>query len=278
MKKNSLIMMMSALLFSFLLVSCGDDNDGIAPILSTSSISSDNTSITLNYSEGLYATADSTGALTNACFSVVLDGGQSVLTGFTVTHSAGSSMVGISLDLSGAPNGEETVTVTPVAGTIFDADGNELDITEGGVFYLVDLGIIGDWKAYDISPVLVSLGYDDSLYAYFHADQTYIVLAYISGIEYELVGTYEQSKSTYGNLWEISLNQATMNGAAYTVTSEGIFEVYAASPDSMYYEVAQTNPAIAGVTAPTAESGFGSTSGGALGTMNIQKYIRIEEK
>ncbi len=278
MKKNSLFLMLSTALFSILLVSCGDQNDGIAPALSTSSISSDNTTITMNYSEGLYANNDSTGALNEACFSVNLQGGVSTLNAFSVNHAAGASMVEIGLDLNGAPNGEEVVTVMPVAGKIFDADGNEVADTEGESFSLADLGIIGNWKAYDVSAVLLGLGYDDSLYAYFYDDQTYTVLAYISGIEYELVGTYVQEKSAYENIWDITLNQATMNGAPYVVTSEGIFEVYAAAPDSMFYEVAQSNPAVAGVTPPTAEAGFGSTSDGAFGTMNIQKYLRIEEE
>ena len=42
----------------------------------------------------------------------------------------------------------------------------------------------------------------------------------------------------------------------------------------MQYEVAQTTPSI-GATAPTADAGFGSTSGGALGTTNIQNFIKI---
>jgi len=137
-----------------------------------------------------------------------------------------------------------------------------------------EVGIIGTWEAYDISPVLAGLGYDDSLYVHFEDDNTYEVTAYIQGIAYVLVGTYVQEKSTNGNIWEIELNQVSMNGAPTDITSEGIFEVYTASPDSMWYEVAQTNPEIAGVTPATAAAGFGSTSDGAFGVFNIQKYIR----
>ena len=48
-----------------------------------------------------------------------------------------------------------------------------------------------------------------------------------------------------------------------------------ATPYTMNYEVAQTNPVITGVTPPTVEGGFGSTSNGAYGNLNIQKYIKI---
>ena len=130
------------------------------------------------------------------------------------------------------------------------------------------------YDGYDLSPVLLSLGYDDSLNVAFDEDLTYEVTCYIAGIAYVLAGTYIQEKSSEGDIWDITLNQTSFNGAAAELTSQGIFEVYAASPDSMWYEVAQTNPEIAGITAPTAAAGFGSTSGGAFGLTNIQKYLK----
>jgi len=42
----------------------------------------------------------------------------------------------------------------------------------------------------------------------------------------------------------------------------------------MRYEVAQTQPPLQGVTPPTAAAGFGSTSGGAFGQANVQRYVR----
>jgi hypothetical protein len=137
-----------------------------------------------------------------------------------------------------------------------------------------EVGIIGTWEAYDVSPLLLSLGYDDSLKVDFKDDNTYEVTSYIQGIAYVLVGTYVQEASMSGNIWDITLNQISMNGAPTDITSQGIFEVYTATPDSMWYEVAQTNPEISGVTPPTPAAGFGSTSGGAFAMTNIQKYIR----
>lgn len=134
--------------------------------------------------------------------------------------------------------------------------------------------LVGTWEAYDISPVLLGLGYDDSLYVTFNDDNTYEVTSYVQGIALVLVGTYTDEKSANGNVYSISLNQTSMNGAPTDITSQGIYEIYAASPDSMWYEVAQTNPEIAGVTAATAAAGFGSTSDGAFGMTNIQKYTR----
>ena len=265
------------LAFPAIMISCDDDDNdnGEAPIFLSSSISADNSRIDLTFSEGLFTNEDGTGALTVSDFEISITGGTSEVTGFTVTHTEGSETVVIDLELTAA-SGEEILTVSPKAGSIYDADGNELAATEIAEFTLVDIGIIGDWKAYDISLILQGLGYDDSLYVHFYADDTYKVISFISGISYELAGTYEQTKSANDGIWEITANQATLNGAAYPVTSEGIFKVFPASPDSMWYEVAQASPAVAGVTPPTSEEGFGSTSGGIYGTANIQKYIRID--
>ncbi|WP_439184524.1 hypothetical protein [Carboxylicivirga taeanensis] len=138
-------------------------------------------------------------------------------------------------------------------------------------------GIIGNWEATDISAILTNLGYDDMLYANFKEDQTYEVKSYIAGVEYKLVGTFTQKKDAATGLWEITLNQTSMNGAPSEITSKGIFEIKKTTPVSLWYEVAQTNPEISGVFPPTAEAGFGSTSGGAWGETNIQKYVKTTE-
>lgn len=132
--------------------------------------------------------------------------------------------------------------------------------------------IVGTWEAYDVSAVLAGLGIT-GITAEFRSDQTYTVVSDAGGAETELSGTYTvQGEANAEGIYYIVLDQSSPN----TLTSEGIFAVYTASPDSMWYEVAQTDPAITGVTPPTVEAGFGSTSGGAFGMTNIQKYLRQE--
>ena len=66
------------------------------------------------------------------------------------------------------------------------------------------------------------------------------------------------------------MNQSTPSA----VTSEGIFEITKVGEGyTMRYEVVQTEPDI-GATPPTATAGFGSSNGGALGQMNIQKFVK----
>lgn len=130
--------------------------------------------------------------------------------------------------------------------------------------------IVGDWTAYDVSVILSRAGVD-SIKAAFNANNTYLVVSTSSGSNTTYEGTYTVSADPdTAGIYTILLNQSLPS----TATSEGIFKVYAASPDSMWYEVAQTNPTITGVTAPTLAGGFGSTSNGFFGTDNIQKYTR----
>lgn len=137
------------------------------------------------------------------------------------------------------------------------------------------VGIVGEWyssKA-NIAPLLATLGID-SIYAKFNDDNTYLVESFASGAKTTLTGTYVQEKSGIGNIWTITVNQ----NSPTALTSKGIFEIDASvKPYTMKYEVAQTEPAIAGVTPPSAEAGFGSTSGGAFGQTNVQKYIKIQK-
>ena len=60
-------------------------------------------------------------------------------------------------------------------------------------------------------------------------------------------------------------------GSPEAVRSTGIYRV---DEDVLTYEVAQTDPPLAGVTPPDAAAGFGSTNNGALGEANVQTYRR----
>ncbi|MGE4287992.1 MAG: hypothetical protein AB7E36_04835 [Salinivirgaceae bacterium] len=134
-------------------------------------------------------------------------------------------------------------------------------------------GIAGEWYSSgdNVAPLLVSFEID-SLYANFETNNTYLVESYANGAKTTFNGTYTQEKSSVDGIWNIVLNQSTPTA----VTSEGIFEINATGSEyTMTYEVVQTEPALG--TAPTAEAGFGSTSGGALGNMNIQKFVKIQK-
>jgi len=135
------------------------------------------------------------------------------------------------------------------------------------------IGIVGEWySSGDNVAVLLSYYFSiDSIYAKFDKNNTYLVESFAGGAKTTYSGTFAQTKSGVGTIWNITLNQSTPTA----VTSVGIFDISTATnPYTMQYEVAQTEPSI-GATPPTAAAGFGSTNGGALGTWNIQKFVKI---
>ena len=133
--------------------------------------------------------------------------------------------------------------------------------------------IVGTWvsEGDNVAPLLVNVFKIVKITATFNDNGTYEVIQVDSaGTSLTLAGTYEVEKSEVGNIYTIKANQQT----PAALVSEGIYEIdESANPWTMQYEVVQTSPDI-GATPPTPSAGFGSTSGGALGTSNIQKYVK----
>lgn len=126
--------------------------------------------------------------------------------------------------------------------------------------------IVGKWRSPVVAPILAD--FVDSIHVEFRDNQTYLVESYKDGAVVELVGIYETSDGV-GSIRNIELNQ----NSPTSLTSVGIYEV---DGSKLTYEVAQTEPVQAGVTPPTAEAGFGSTSDGAFMDWNIQVYYKMD--
>ncbi len=116
--------------------------------------------------------------------------------------------------------------------------------------------------------------------ATFNENNSYtVVQTDSSDVQTTLSGTYQITESTYtdtltgsptngAKIYTIIANQST----PATITATGI---YAVKDGSMRYEVIQTNPALTGVSAPTADGGFGSTSiAGTKYPIYIQTYVK----
>lgn len=131
--------------------------------------------------------------------------------------------------------------------------------------------IEGDWlsEGEDVSPLFQSSFFNYvSISATFQSDGSYSVLATDqAGTTTTLEGTYEVDASALPNT--IVLTQATPSAA----TAEGIWQL---DGSTLTYEVVQVDPDY-GFTAPTRETGFGSTSGGTIEPdANIQIYKAVE--
>ena len=150
-------------------------------------------------------------------------------------------------------------------------NGDETGIDCGGSCAPCLVGLQGEWLSAgaDVAPLLAGAPFNiDSIKADFSTNLTYTVTSYSAGVATVLTGTYIQTESGVGDIWNITVNQT----APSALTSEGIFEV---TGDNMTYEIVQTQPDI-GVAPPTAAAGFGSSGGGAFGMLNIQKYVRVD--
>lgn len=255
--------------------SCSDETENQSPAFKSISISDDNKTVSITFSEEVYANADKTGALENSDIVVSIDG---VDFSYEVNHIAGDAAMTIDLLITSVTEGTEVIKVAPADGSsVYDIDGKAMLATEEITSESIaqDLGIIGNWESSgdNVAPLLVTYFTVDSIYAEFKDDNTYIVEQYnignTSGVpDVYFSGTFVIEKSAVGEIWTIVLTQEL----PYAATAEGIFEIKV-SPEVLWYEVVQTSGTQN--TPPTPEAGFGSSNGGAFTTTNIQKFLRI---
>lgn len=149
----------------------------------------------------------------------------------------------------------------------------EVTLNQDATVNFTAVGLYGTWvsEGANVAPLLVSLFKTVKITATFNANGSYTVVQEdSSGAEITLSGTFTMTKSSVDNIFTITADQSS----PAALTSSGIFEVYSdTTPFTMKYEIVQTTPAI-GATPPTPADGFGSTNGGAFGTINIQTYVR----
>ncbi len=111
-----------------------------------------------------------------------------------------------------------------------------------------------------------------NIVATFNANNTYTVVSTdSSNANTTMTGTWSAGAITNtGVIRAITVNQNT----PAALTSTGIFQV---TGTTMKYEVIQTTPALAGVTAPTVSGGFGSSAYNGVpfpGQMYVQTYVK----
>lgn len=254
--------------------SCSKDENQ-APTFKSAELSADNKTITVTFSEAVYAKADVTGALDLSSLTVTAP--DAIDFTYTVTHTAGSSTATINLTITSVIQGTEKFTVKPASATaIYDKEGKAMataTLVETNTA-AKDLGIMGTWlsEGANVAPLLVTYFNVLKVTAEFKSDYTYVVNQFNIGNatttpDLVFTGTYEIAKSTTGNIWTITCNQ----DAPYVAVASGIFEVKT-NPEVLWYEVVQTSGTQN--VPPTPALGFGSSNGGTLGTLNIQKFVR----
>ena len=272
--KNIFKLATYSLLSIFLFSSCTKE-ENVKPELKSAELSADNKTIKVTFSEAVYATENHTGALTTSSFNITASG--NVTFTYTVTHTAGSETATINLTITSSISPSDIFTVKPASGSaIFDSDGEPMlstDLVETNT--ATQVGIVGKWlsEGNNVAPLLVTYFNVAKVYATFNANMTYTVNQFNIGNDTTtpnvvFSGTYTMEQSTYGNIWTITCNQSN----PYEAVASGIFEIKT-NPEVLWYEVVQTSGTQN--VPPTPQDGFGSSNNGTLGTMNVQKYVRI---
>jgi len=110
----------------------GIENDLTLPTITSSSLSSDNSAITVTFSEAVYPTFRGTGTLATNSFEFAITGGRATLLSTTPTSISTTDNLTfvLGIGLNGTANGSEVVTVKPIVSSIFDLAENESSTTQ----------------------------------------------------------------------------------------------------------------------------------------------------
>ena len=103
------------------------------PVITGTTLSNDNTSINLTFSEVVYISADASNTLPLEVsdFALSISGGTAALSSTAPSSiSASGNTYTLGLPLSGLINGSETVTVVPISNAIFDAGAATASTTQ----------------------------------------------------------------------------------------------------------------------------------------------------
>ena len=198
--------------------------DVTAPTIASVSLAADNASIAVTMSENVYNTNGGSGNLEAADFSLSISGGNATLSSSTPSSISISGKVytlGISLS-SNMVYGTETLTVTPVANSIYDLAGNVASTSQSnntatlnGVAQQIGSDINGeagsDYSGYRVSMnsagdrvAIGAYGNDGSASGAGHVR----VYAYSSGSWTQLGADIDGEAANDYSGWHISLNAA----------------------------------------------------------------------
>lgn len=126
---------------------------------------------------------------------------------------------------------------------------------------------VGTWLSAgsNVAPILVTVFNYDSVRVEMTEQQIVKTHSHVKDGAWTTVeGTYAVTKSSSGDVHSVEFVYSAFSQA-------GIIQIITGTPDNLKLEVVQTVPDI-GATPRTPATGFGSDA--ALGTLNIQNYIR----
>ena len=101
-------------------------------VISSVSLSSDNSTIAVTFSEAVYSTIDATSDLVVGDFTMSISGGTDTLSTATPSSiSISGNVYTLGISFTGTSNGSETLTVVPASATaIYDTAGNAVAVSQ----------------------------------------------------------------------------------------------------------------------------------------------------
>ena len=104
-----------------LTINVNDINE--SPAITETTVSDDNLSINVTFSEAVFSTNGGSGALGTSDFALSINGGTASLSSSTPSSiSINGNTYTLGIAISGSINGSETVTVVPIQNSIYDSD------------------------------------------------------------------------------------------------------------------------------------------------------------
>ena len=107
-------------------------NDQSSPYITAISVDNTNTSVTVTFSEAVFNSTGGTGNLEISDFELSLSGGNATLDSTTPTSitKSSSTIYILGFTITGSPDGEEVLTVTPISNSIYDSVQNPASTTQ----------------------------------------------------------------------------------------------------------------------------------------------------
>ena len=101
------------------------------PVITSATVNTDNTVASVTFSEAVYDTNGGSGAIEAADFSLSISGGSATLTSATpASVSQSGNTIALSFSVTGTVNGNEVLTIAPVANSIYDTQGGTASSTQ----------------------------------------------------------------------------------------------------------------------------------------------------
>ena len=105
------------------------------PLITSTTLASDNSVVSVTFSEAVFDTNSGSGALEVGDFSLSINGGTATLTSSTPSSiSSQGNTYGLGIPLSGNANGSEVLTVAPVINSIYDTNAAVASTTQTSNF------------------------------------------------------------------------------------------------------------------------------------------------